>query len=264
LDLLVLSQVVLSFQLPFAIVPLIHFTSDRSRMGPFASRSWLKIGAWMCAALVIGLNMVLIVLQMERWAQSAAESGGSAFWVRGGVLAVSVALLAFLALVTIYPLRAKPSAPTALAQVPTLSGVRFRRIGLAVELEDGDGAILDQGAELARAHDADLVLIHIVEGIGADIHGPASDDQESRRDRQRIGLLAEHIQAHGLRAESVLGYGTPFSELARIVEEEGIELLVIGSHGHRFLADLTLGQTVSPLLHRLAIPVLVVPGREWR
>src|SRR5262249_6311083 len=57
LALLVLSQVVLSFQLPFAIVPLIHFTSDPSRMGSFASRSWLKAGAWMCAALVISLNM---------------------------------------------------------------------------------------------------------------------------------------------------------------------------------------------------------------
>jgi len=264
LELLVLSQVVLSFQLPFAIVPLIHFTSDHSRMGPFASRSWLKIGAWLCAALVIGLNMVLIVLQMERWAQSAVESGGSAIWIRGGVLAVSVALGAFLALVTIHPLRTKPSAPAALTQVPTLSGVRFGRIGLAVELEDADDAIVDQGATLARIHEADLVLIHIVEGLGAEIHGPASDDQESRRDRQRIGQLAEHLQAHGLRAESVLGYGTPFAELARIVEDESIELLVIGSHGHRFLADLTLGQTVSPLLHRLAIPVLVVPSREPR
>jgi manganese transport protein len=264
LELLVLSQVVLSFQLPFAIVPLIHFTSDRSRMGPFVNRPWLKAGAWLCAAIVIGLNMVLIVLQMERWAEGAVASGGNAFWIRTGVLSISAALGAFLALITIYPLRAKPTAPAAYEQVPTLSGVRFRRIGLAVELEDGDDAIVDQGAALARAHEAELVLVHIVEGIGADIHGPASDDQESRRDRQRIGHLAEHLQAHGLRAESVLGYGTPFTELVRIVEEESIDLLVIGSHGHRFLADLTLGQTVSPLLHRLAIPVLVVPGRESR
>jgi manganese transport protein len=264
LELLVLSQVVLSFQLPFAIVPLIHFTSDHSRMGPFASRTWLKVGAWLCAALVIGLNMLLIVLQMERWAESAVQSGGTAVWIRTSVLGVSIALGAFLALVAIYPLTAKPLAPAALTQAPTLSGVRFRRIGLAVELEDADDAILDQGAALARTHEADLVLIHIVEGLGADIHGPASDDQESRRDRHRIGQLAEHLEAHGLRADSVLGYGTPFAELARIVEEEGIELLVIGSHGHRFLADLTLGQTVSPLLHRLAIPVLVVPSREPR
>src|SRR5262249_13121101 len=158
---------------PFAIVPLIHFTSDRSRMGPFANRSWLKVGAWMSAALVISLNMVLIFLQMERWAEGAVESGGSAFWIRTFVIAISVALGAFLALVTIYTLRAKPAAPASFPQVPTLSRVRFRRIGLAVELEDGDDAIVDQGAALARAHDADLVLVHIVEGIGADIHGPA-------------------------------------------------------------------------------------------
>jgi manganese transport protein len=264
LQLLILSQVVLSFQLPFAIVPLIHFTSDGSRMGPFVNRPWLRVGAWLCAGLVIGLNMVLIGLQMERWAASALASGESAVWIRTSVLAVSVTLGAFLAWVTIYPLRAKPTAPAAHAPVPTLTGVRFRRIGLAVELEDGDDAIVAQGAALARIHQAELVLIHIVEGIGADIHGPASDDLESRRDRERITRLAEHLQAHGLRAASMLGYGTPSTELVRIVEAEHIELLVIGSHGHRFLADLTLGQTVAPLLHRLAIPVLVVPGREPR
>src|SRR5207248_439670 len=54
LDLLVLSQVVLSFQLPFAIVPLVHFTSDRRSMGEFASRGWLKALAWTCGVVVVG------------------------------------------------------------------------------------------------------------------------------------------------------------------------------------------------------------------
>ena len=40
----------------------------------------------------------------------------------------------------------------------------------------------------------------------------------------------------------------------------GLDLLVVGTHGHRFFADLALGQTVAPVLHRLAIPILVVPN----
>src|SRR5260370_40816718 len=49
LELIVLSQVILSFQLPFAIVPLVQWTSDSRRMGEFVSRGWLKFLAWSCA-----------------------------------------------------------------------------------------------------------------------------------------------------------------------------------------------------------------------
>src|SRR5260370_37851528 len=45
-DLLILSQVILSMQLPFAVIPLIHFTSDRGRMGSFANKKWLAAVAW--------------------------------------------------------------------------------------------------------------------------------------------------------------------------------------------------------------------------
>ncbi|WP_394653919.1 Nramp family divalent metal transporter [uncultured Sphingomonas sp.] len=58
--LLVLSQVVLSLQLPFAMVPLVQFTSDKGRMGPHANRGWLKYAAWAICAVVIALNVTLL------------------------------------------------------------------------------------------------------------------------------------------------------------------------------------------------------------
>jgi manganese transport protein len=58
--LLVLSQVVLSLQLPFAVVPLVRFTSDRVKMGPFANPLWLKSVAWGISALIIALNLKLL------------------------------------------------------------------------------------------------------------------------------------------------------------------------------------------------------------
>jgi manganese transport protein len=60
--LLVFSQVVLSFQLPFAIVPLVQFTADRTKMGAFVNRKWITALAWFVAATVIALNMLLLVL----------------------------------------------------------------------------------------------------------------------------------------------------------------------------------------------------------
>ena len=59
--LLVLSQVVLSLQLPFAVVPLVAFTASRAKMGALVSPVWLRVAAWVIAAVVIGLNMTLLV-----------------------------------------------------------------------------------------------------------------------------------------------------------------------------------------------------------
>jgi len=143
--------------------------------------------------------------------------------------------------------------------VPRLTGVRYQHIGVAVEFGGGDEAVLGQAAAVARVHDAPLLLIHVVEGPGADYYGPATDDQESRADRQRMAELVRHLQSEGLRAEGMLGYGEPASELVRIARERQLDFLVLGTHGHRFFADLALGQTVSPVLHRLQIPILVVP-----
>src|SRR6188508_2792795 len=58
-DMLVLSQVILSLQLPFAVVPLVLFTSDRRKMGEFTSPAWVKMLAWITAAIIIVLNVKL-------------------------------------------------------------------------------------------------------------------------------------------------------------------------------------------------------------
>ena len=59
-QLLVLSQVILSLQLPFAVVPLIRFTRDRAKMGALVSPAWLTTLAWAMAALIIALNAKLV------------------------------------------------------------------------------------------------------------------------------------------------------------------------------------------------------------
>jgi manganese transport protein len=258
-QLLVFSQAVLSFQLPFAIIPLVQFTSDRRRMGEFANPTWMKALAWLCAAIVVGLNVVLIGMQMGKWAADVQEVGGNILWIYGTVGPLSAALAGFLLWVMLYPHYRYRSAGPAPLPVPELPAVHYQRIGVAVEFTGGDGAVLTQAAALARLHQAPLLLIHVVEGPGADYYGSATDDQESRADRQRIGELVKHLHAEGLHAEGELGYGEPAAELVRIARQRKLDFLVLGTHGHRFFADLALGQTVAPVLHRLQIPILVVP-----
>ena len=59
--LLIFSQVILSLQLPFAVIPLVMFTSDRRKMGDFVNPRWIKILAWMVALLIIVLNAKLLL-----------------------------------------------------------------------------------------------------------------------------------------------------------------------------------------------------------
>jgi manganese transport protein len=59
--LLILSQVVLSLQLPFAVIPLVMFTSDRRMMGPFVSPVWMRSIAWVVASIIVVLNAWLLV-----------------------------------------------------------------------------------------------------------------------------------------------------------------------------------------------------------
>lgn len=63
-ELLVLSQVILSMQLGFAVVPLVMFTNDRLKMGKFANPSWLKILAVCIAAIIIVLNFYLLYTEL--------------------------------------------------------------------------------------------------------------------------------------------------------------------------------------------------------
>lgn len=59
-DLLILSQIILSFQLSFAVIPLIQFTSDKKKMGVFVNPLWVKLLAWFVAIVIIGLNIYLL------------------------------------------------------------------------------------------------------------------------------------------------------------------------------------------------------------
>jgi manganese transport protein len=61
-------------QLPFAVIPLIHFTSDRARMGSFANKLWVRVLAWLTAAVIIALNVRLAGMAIADWL-AAAGSG---------------------------------------------------------------------------------------------------------------------------------------------------------------------------------------------
>src|SRR5262249_16430997 len=78
MDLLVLSQVILSLQLPFAVVPLLQFTSRRATMGEFVNPPWARVLGWLVAAIIIALNAQMAVSQFQGW---ITAGGAQASWI---------------------------------------------------------------------------------------------------------------------------------------------------------------------------------------
>jgi manganese transport protein len=119
MPLLVASQVVLSLQLPFAIVPLIRFTSSRELMGRFANSTLVKLAAGACALLVSVANAALVVRALSGWYERAPL-----FSSLLGLVAVSAwALLLWISVVPLRQLRRTPPS-VGPSSVGPLSGAR--------------------------------------------------------------------------------------------------------------------------------------------
>jgi manganese transport protein len=151
------------------------------------------------------------------------------------------------------------------AEVVAAAGVArpIRRVGVALEVERQDSAMLAEAVAVAAANGAELVLMHVVEGAGGTYHGSVADDAESRADEQYLLQIAERLRAAQpppRAVHTVLGFGDPPRELIKLAERENIDLLVVGGHGHRGIMDLWRGETINGVRHGLKVPVLAVRG----
>jgi len=278
-DLLVLSQVVLSLQLSFAVIPLIAFTSDRERMGEFANKPWVIALAVLAATIIVGLNVNLVIQEVSGWFEAA---GSSAWILRLIVVPIVIALALLLLYVITEPMvrRFRPrrfgpalEAPVVAAGSRPLGGVEveepsptpairtdaYKRIALALEMGAADDDVLRHVRRHFGGPDLHLILLHVVESAAGRYLGDESRDLESRGDLAALEKLAEDLRSHGFSTETHLGYGDVKGELTRLVKETSADLLITGSHGHGMLQDLVFGSTSSGLRHRVSCPVLTVP-----
>jgi manganese transport protein len=264
--LLIFSQVVLSLQLSFAVVPLVRFTGSKRKMGPFASPAWLRGLAWLVAAIIMALNAKLVYEEVGGWIAAA----GSWQWaVSGTAVPVAAGLAALLGWMTFRRERMEWQRPAVSADEVAAAATRakrpFRRIGVALDVRPTDATMLSEAVALARTHRADLVLMHVVDGVGGTWYGPQTGDQESREDQHYLESLAERLRGElrdqGVSSvEAVLGYGDAATEIVNIARRRNVDLMVLGGHGHRGLGDLVHGVTISGVRHGLDVPIVAVRG----
>jgi manganese transport protein len=269
--LLILSQVVLSLQLSFAVVPLIHFTSNRRNMGEFATPWWGQILAWTAAAVIVALNGKLVVDQIGQ-AVSYAAGLTSRFgpvpvsWIVAGALyGVTGGAALLLGWVTVKPIwRSSPAwlpkPSVKLDWVKALRPRRLARIGVALEHDQADAEILNRALGLVQTDggQSELVLLHVVDTPITRVLGPETADREAEADERYLADLVAALRDRGYTVRPVLLHGpNPAGELISHLRKDPVDLLVVGSHGHGMVRDLLLGQTVDRVRHSLGVPMLV-------
>ena len=254
--LLILSQVILSMQLPFAVIPLIRFTNDSRRMGEFANRGWVRMLAWGSAALIIGLNLWLVATTIGPW---MAESAWHAL-MAGLPIAAVLALLARVTFVgTVMPVPKALSTGAAVAA--DLPVPHYRNILVPLDHSSHDRAAIAHAVALARSHGATLHLLHVEEGVTSQLFGSLSSTEEIISGEEYFGAIVQSLADSGIAAELTIQHGlTPTNAIVQKAREIHPDLIVMGAHGHRGLKDLMFGNTINAVRHQVDAPVLVVGG----
>ena len=257
--LLVLSQVVLSMQLGFAVIPLIHFVSDKKSMGKFAIKLPVKIFSWLIALVIVGLNVKLVLEELIGWIAQSHH----VFWIYVLVIPVVVGLGIVLLYLTLSPfvkqLKLKNEAfihPSPIA-LRDLSKPLYRRVLVALDFSHVDPAVVRHSLALGVT-DAEYLFVHIVESAAALVFGDETDDLEAETDENRLENFIGELNDKGYRVQLKVGYGNPKKQIPEFAEEFQADMLVMGAHGHGWFKDLLFGTTIEKVRHKVNIPVLIV------
>ena len=257
-SLLILSQVILSLQLGFAIIPLSHLTSDKNTMGKFAIKPLIIILASLITAVLVYLNIRMVVDQ----AGGLFETSGSIIWKIVVVIA-GLGYISLLIIAIVYPLLGRKHKPVSLElhketimpeEIPIPV---YNKIAIALDFSEHDQKLIVNAIGQSNKNSS-FVLIHIVESASARLLGNESDDMESRTDQERLDSYVSQLKLKGFDAIGLLGYQSRAKEIIRLIKEENADMLIIGAHRHTGIKDLIYGETVNTVRHEINIPVLIV------
>jgi manganese transport protein len=257
-NLLILSQVVLSLQLGFAVIPLIHLTSDKVEMKEFAIKNWVKILAWTSAIIIVTLNVKLVIEQIATWSETA-----NGWYIYLLVIPAAILIGLLLAYIFLYPIFSskiseRSNVPHGNAlQIDAVEKIVYDRIGITIDFSKNDRTTI-RHALIQGGKEATYYLIHIVETAVAEYHGSSAMDHETKRDVDNVQTYCDNLKTLGYTAVPCIGFGAKTKSIAQITEQNKLELLVMGAHGHKGIKDIILGTTVNAVRHKVSIPVLIV------
>ena len=258
--LLILSQVILSLQLGFAIIPLIHFVSDKSKMKGFHIGKMTQIAAWIIATIIVSLNGKLVFSQIQGWLETSENQ--LILWLT--VVPLAVGFLILLLYIVFQPMvsRAKQEIPN---HSPHHLKLKFfpaqtytkKNIAITVDFSAADEKALQHAIDMG-GKEAEYTLIHIVETVGAMMYGNKIIDHETSIDEKLLHEYYEILSSKGYSVNTKLGFGKPGKMISKIINEGVYDILIMGTHGHHGFKDLIFGTTVDKVRHEISIPLFIV------
>ena len=258
--LLILSQVVLSLQLGFAVIPLIHFNSDRKKMKEYTIKTWVKILAWLSALIIVSLNVQLVIEEIGGWIRNATIN---IWWIYLLIIPLILAIGVLLLYVFIMPFFRKhehklSNVPHGEAlEIGKIDHIQYNKIGITVDFSKKDRNTL-RHALIQGGKSAEFYLIHIVETAGARFHGETVLDHETQSDTDNLEKYKSNLEELGYKVHISIGYGAAAKAISEIVKLQDLDLLVMGAHGHKGISDLIFGTTVETVRHNVGIPILII------
>ena len=257
--LLVFSQVILSLQLGFAVIPLIHFVSDSERMGQFVISKKVKIIAWLSAIIIIFLNGRLIARQLMDWAADPAMTKILYFIVIPFTILVAAVLIYITIKPFVHPKKHDHKAMhhEAASPIEMKEVLNYNRIAVALDFSSRDQQTLS-AALMQGGKNADYLLIHVLESAGAMMMSGEINDREHQSDQRILDTYCQDLIAKGYRCQFQVGFGRPSKSITSLSEHFNADLIVMGGHGHRGYKDFVFGSTVESVRHKVKIPVLIV------
>lgn len=261
-SLLIFSQVILSLQLGFAVIPLIHFVSDKKTMGSFAIKPIIKIFSWLVASVLVYLNVNLVTDEATSFFAISDSAIAKITIVLAGLLFAGLLVYSF-----IFPLLGKRKKSASIQIHPDTKGLInldipvYKKIAVALDFSENDAKLLASAIGQAKP-DTQFFLIHIVESATAILLGGETGDYETQKDQERLTFFVDQLKGRGYEAEGKLGFRNRAKEIVKLVKESKADMLVVGAHGHTGFKDIIYGETVNTVRHELKIPVLMVNLKE--
>jgi manganese transport protein len=257
---LIFSQVVLSLQLGFAIIPLIHFVSDKSKMKGFAISKITQIASWIVALIIVSLNAKLVFDEINGWLETSENP--IILWFTVVPLAVCFLILllyiVFKPFISKYKNYVENHSPHHIElKLETTKSYTKKHIAISVDFSSADEKAIQHAIDLGGS-EAHYTIIHVVETVGALIYGNKVSDHETSIDEALLNNYFELLSSKGYSVKTKLGFGKPGKIISKIINEGNFDLLIMGTHGHTGLKDLLFGTTVDNVRHKIAIPLFIV------
>jgi manganese transport protein len=258
--LLILSQVILSLQLGFAIIPLIHFVSDKSKMKGFHIGRTTEVASWVVASVIVALNGKLVWDEITGWLESSENP--IVLWLTVVPLAIIFLILLLYIVFKPFVMKSKiaiqnHSPHNLKLTFSTAESYTKKDIAVSVDFSSADEIALNSAFALGGA-EANYTLIHIVETVGALIYGEHIEDHETLVDEKLLEEYKAILSAKGFKVAIQLGFGKPNKVIPELINQGNFDVLVMGTHGHTGFKDLLFGTTVDKLRHKISIPLFIV------